>query len=228
MPPLTATAHVLPMPFGPVEVRTIRDPVYEPLWIGRRAIARLAGGRAALSDEEGDDLVAFDDLRAAIPPAVLAADAVVDGYLVPVPRDTTGIATLVEGELPTPRAVGRQLFLGGGARRAARRDALDATLARRTVTIPAGGGAFVAIDLLELDGASLLDVPLLERKRLLEAVIVESTLVRRTPIARPPVQAWFAQWRALGFLEYAAKAANSRYTPGVAGSEWAIGGIPRR
>ena len=39
--------------------------------------------------------------------------------------------------------------------------------------------AFVVVDLLWLDGTSLLDVPLLERRRLLESVVVESDLVRR-------------------------------------------------
>jgi hypothetical protein len=219
------------MPFGQIEARTVRNPLFEPLWIGRRTIVRVGGvggGRARLTDEEGDDLAAFDDLRAALVPAVLAGDAVIDGYLVPTPRDTTGVAALVEGEEVTPGGVGRQLLLGGAGKRSVRRDALDATVARRNVAIAPDGAAFVAIDLLELDGTSLLDVPLLERKRLLESVLVQSVLVRLTPFVRPPVEVWFAQWRALGFLEYAAKAANGRYTPGVAGADWAIGRIPRR
>ena len=40
--------------------------------------------------------------------------------------------------------------------------------------------AFVATDLLWLDGESLLDVPLLERRRLLEGVLDQSYLVRRS------------------------------------------------
>ncbi len=45
--------------------------------------------------------------------------------------------------------------------------------------------AFVAIDLLWLDGEPLDDVPLLERKRLLDTVLAQSRLVRVTPFVRP-------------------------------------------
>ena len=64
--------------------------------------------------------------------------------------------------------------------------------------LPEGSpAAFVAIDLLSIDDQSLLDVPLLERKRLLEAAIGEDELVRRTMMVRPPVEAWLGQWKAL-------------------------------
>ena len=44
----------------------------------------------------------------------------------------------------------------------------------------------VVIDLLWLDGEWLLDVPLLERKRLLEAIVPGDDLVRPSPYVRPP------------------------------------------
>ena len=46
--------------------------------------------------------------------------------------------------------------------------------------------SFVATDLLWLDDTSLLDVPLLERRRLLESVIAESDVVRVGAFVRPP------------------------------------------
>ena len=73
--------------------------------------------------------------------------------------------------------------------------------------------AFVAIDLLRLDGDSLLDVPLLERKRLLDSVVAPSDLVRVGAYVRPPLQTWISTWRRLGFVGLSYRAANSRYHP---------------
>jgi bifunctional non-homologous end joining protein LigD len=86
--------------------------------------------------------------------------------------------------------------------------------------------AFVAIDLLSLDGQSMLDIPLLERKRLLESVLTESNLVRRSAFVRPPVDPWLASWRSMGFRELAYKAANGRYVQGQVNDDWALVRIP--
>lgn len=79
---------------------------------------------------------------------------------------------------------------------------------------------FIAVDLLELDGQELFDVPLLERRRLLESVITENARVRVTPAVRPPIDASVSVWRALGFAFYVAKHANSRYLPGERNPDW--------
>ena len=50
--------------------------------------------------------------------------------------------------------------------------------------------SYVATDLLWLDDTSLLDVPLLERRRLLESVLVESDVVRVGAFIRPPIESW--------------------------------------
>lgn len=78
----------------------------------------------------------------------------------------------------------------------------------------------VVVDLLEIDDQTLLDVPLLERRRLLESVVVESDEVRITPAARAPIQASMNAWRAQGFQATMAKHANSRYLPGERNAEW--------
>ena len=88
--------------------------------------------------------------------------------------------------------------------------------------------SFVATDLLWLDGTSLLDVPLLERRRLLESVLVESDVVRVGAFVRPPIESWVDSWRAMGFAGLTYKAANSRYLPGEPNPDWVITGMPRR
>ena len=88
--------------------------------------------------------------------------------------------------------------------------------------------AFVAIDMLWLDGEPLFDVPLLERKRLLESVLAETDLIRVGQYVRPPIDTWIGSWRALGFSGMTFKAANGRYRPGTTAKDWATASMPRR
>ena len=82
--------------------------------------------------------------------------------------------------------------------------------------------AFVALDMLSVDNQRLFDIPLLERKRLLESVVQQSPLVRIGPWVTPPVQAWLRTWRSSGFKGAIVKASNSRYVPGSKTDQWAI------
>jgi len=82
--------------------------------------------------------------------------------------------------------------------------------------------AFVVLDLLRIDGQSLFDVPLLERKRLLEGMIQQSPLVRVSPWVTPPIHPWLRTWRTAGFRGAMVKGANSRYLPGSKNMEWAV------
>lgn len=85
--------------------------------------------------------------------------------------------------------------------------------------------AFVALDLLRIDRETLFDVPLLERKRLLEGAIQQSPLVRISPWVRPPITAWLRTWTRAGFKGAMVKNSNSRYVPGSMTVEWApVGG----
>ena len=80
--------------------------------------------------------------------------------------------------------------------------------------------AFVAVDLLELDGEPLLDVPLQERRRLLESVVDERVQVRVSPAVKQPIGGWLLGWRESGFTHYVAKHQNSRYVPGERTEDW--------
>jgi bifunctional non-homologous end joining protein LigD len=82
------------------------------------------------------------------------------------------------------------------------------------------GPAFVAIDLVELDGQPLHEVPYLERRRLLQSVLQEKARVRISQAVRQPIQGWLPAWRKLGFEHYLAKHVNSRYRPGEVSEQW--------
>src|SRR3990172_4892637 len=152
----------------------------------------------------------------------------IDVHLLPAPlRDTRGAESIAGlDSLPSAGQMGRQFLMGSGGTE--RREKIEAAQARRVALPSPSPTAFVAIDLLWLDGQPIIDVPLAERKRLLESVLLEGDIVRRTVAVRAPVEAWYGQWHALGFREVAVKDANSRYTPGTPGNDWATALIPRR
>jgi len=226
----------LPMAFGRARRRKLRDPIFEPLWGGNRALVTFApagDGRPpsdpVLTDEAGAEIAVTDELREALSGSLLVSSAVIDGYVVPGPfPDTTGVvAGLLDDSVMSSGAVTRRFFIGGGGRNE-RKETLAALAARTPRIEPDQAVGFVAVDLLEIDGASLLDVPLQERKRLLDSALADNGLVRRTVFVRAPVEPWYAQWRALGFREIAVKGANSRYAPGAKSDEWGIELLPVR
>ena len=88
--------------------------------------------------------------------------------------------------------------------------------------------AFVAVDLLSIDGARLLDVPLLERKRILDGALAPTELVRITPFVQAPGGSFINTWRGLGFRELAYKAVNGRYTPDLRNNDWSILPMPTK
>ena len=224
------------MAFGKARRRKLQDPIFEPLWAGHRALVTFEATRdgqqasdPVLTDETGAGIPVTDELREALAGSLLVSSAVVDGYVVPGPfRDTTGVvAGLLDDSVMSSGAVTRRFLIGGGGRNE-RKEALEALAARSPHIEPDQAVGFVAVDLLEIDGASLLDVPLQERKRLLESALADNELVRRTVFVRAPVEPWYAQWRALGFREIAVKGANSRYAPGATSDEWGIELLPVR
>jgi ATP-dependent DNA ligase len=193
----------------------IRDPIVEPLWSGTRVLVHLPARSAAdaappsarIVDGRGLELTAhLGELAAAVTASIQADDAVVDGVLThEATRGGEGAISITE-----PRTSLMDLVVRGDpgvevVRRDAPREPTE---------------AFVAIDLLRLDGASLLDVPLLERKRLLESVIVQSERIRVSVHARPPVDPWVTSWKGAGLQGAMLKAANSRYVPGGRSAEW--------
>ncbi|HVR88613.1 MAG TPA: hypothetical protein VHG53_03600 [Candidatus Limnocylindria bacterium] len=81
---------------------------------------------------------------------------------------------------------------------------------------------FSAFDLLEVDGESLLDVPLLERKRHLESLIAPSVNVRLTAYVTRGLRSWRDTLAGLGFKRVVLKDWNSTYSPGQTVGSWLV------
>jgi bifunctional non-homologous end joining protein LigD len=79
---------------------------------------------------------------------------------------------------------------------------------------------FVAVDLLEVDGTSLLNAPLLERKRHLAGLLRVSPNVRISPFVRRGMRAWRDTLQGQGFRRFVLKKVNSRYHPGETNDDW--------
>jgi ATP-dependent DNA ligase len=198
--------------------RAVLDPLIEPSWGGVRVIARFALGHTFFIDEEGADCT--DEFAAVADAASAAAQAdemILDGFLTVQPTQATAGVSITGIEAPSAGQMMTQMLVG------TRRSRPPESTHRLDPDRPI---AFVAVDLLSIDGASLLDVPLLERKRLLDGALRTGELVRITPFVRLPIGSFVATWRGLGFAALAYKAANSRYIPNGRNDDWSIAPMP--
>lgn len=199
----------------------VADPIVEPLWSGTRVLAHVTvtpeaepPAKVELIEEGGLELAAeLPDLATAIGASVLALDAIVDGVITrQLTLDGVGAAAIPEvHSRPTEMFVRSNLDFDVQAR-----GLIEEQAGREPVD------GFVAVDLLRIDGTSLLDVPLLERKRLLESVIRPGPWVRLSNHVRPPHDPWIATWKSMGLRGGILKAANSRYHPNDDTTEWQI------
>lgn len=226
-------ASLRPQPFGDGRPDRVIDPIVEPQWAGIRALAAVDAGAAAgdgavwLADEDGDAVEGYPEVEAALLATTRSQGVVLDGFLTKqAVQDSTGVFLKVDVDTSVQSAIGH-FFLGSRRNRAAEAAELRAAIRRAETFGPDDVVTYVAFDLLWLDGESLLEVPLLERRRLLEDVVTESGLVRRGAYVRPPIGGWIRSWKAQGFVGLTFRAANSRYSPGAASTDWATSPMPR-
>jgi ATP dependent DNA ligase domain len=230
---LGADPHDLARPLRPQEFGSSRptdivDALVEPAWPGVRVLAAVGDGRATLW-AEGEPVDEHEPLRTALQRATSAGEgAIFDGYLTKrVLSEGVGMQVGVY-EFPSITAHVSRLFIGG------RRNRLDEMEKRRAAEVEDASFVttdvvnLVVVDLLWLDDQWLLDVPLLERKRILESVLAAEALVRPGPYVRQPADSWIGSWRAQGFRGMTFKAANSRYRPGETARDWTAADLPRR
>jgi hypothetical protein len=200
MTDLHATIPSDPRDWRPQGVRAgldpsrIENPVAEPLWIGVRLLAHYREDRG--SNEWGSVEVIDSDGADGLHRATRAFDQ--------LRRSVRASEAVLDG------VVTQQAWNHG----------VDMDFGSADRTREAPDPAFVVLDLLRVDDQPLFDVPLLERKRLLDGVLDQSPLVRISPWTMTPIRPWFLTWRRAGFPGIVVKAANSRYVPGSVSTEW--------
>lgn len=217
-----------PQQFGGLRAADVDDPLIEPLWQGLRVLVLVDGEDVEIRDLDGEEINEFEEIAAELAAASRADKLVLEGYLSHQPIQDLAAVARRDGEPANSGASLGQMWFGSLGRRRARNQLPPVEAIGREPLPAEADVAIVAVDLLWLDDEPLLDVPLLERKRILESVLAESSLVRRGIYVRPPVDAWLGSWRAFGFTRLAFKAANSRYRPGAPNPQWAIAEVPLR
>jgi len=231
---ITADAHELarplrPQEFGRARPTRIPDAIVEPAWPGVRVLASVSGGTATLWDE-GQLVEELAAVGHALARATMASadGAIFEGYLTKqVLSEGVGVRAWTP-EYPTMTGQMTKMLIGG------RRRQIEEIEKQREAEIADRQFAeddevnLVVVDLLWLDGEWLLDVPLLERRRVLESILQPGDLVRPGLFVRQPIDSWIGSWRAQGFRGLTFKAANSRYRPGETADDWTRSDLPRR
>jgi len=206
----------------------VQDPLIEPLWTGLRVLAVVDGDRVTFRDIDGDAIEEFDDVAGELVAARLADRLILDGYLThQVLQEPAAIARRAAEAKSSDAPTMSQMWFGNLLRRGGRK-APSVEQTERAAPVVDGDVALVMVDILWLDDDPLLNVPLLERKRILESAVGESRLVRRGTFVRPPVDTWLGSWRSFGFSRMSYKAANSRYLPGQQNPQWTVADVPAR
>jgi bifunctional non-homologous end joining protein LigD len=168
---------------------------YEVKWDGMRALAFIRDGSLRLqSANERDVTVSWPELHG-LPDALPAGEVLLDGELV---------ATDDEGR-PSFGRLQQRMHIG-----------MAAEAVRRAAEVPV---TYVVFDLLHLDGHRLLDVPLVDRRWLLDQVVEPAPSWRTSPV-HDDGPALLAAADERGLEGVVAKLADSRYEPGARVRTW--------
>lgn len=227
--PFSIALPVRPQQYGRERADRIDQPVVEPYWLGLRVIVAATSETAVILDDgvpvPGQERIVSRLTRML---AHTADGLILDGYLTKQVSADDLPAVISGDAIPSATQLATKALVG--IRRDRSKEKIQRLQAEEAARTFADDDLvnLVATDLLWLDGEWLLDVPLLERKRLLEAVIPGDDLVRAGPYVQPPYGTWIGSWRSQGFIGLTFKEANSRYRPGEVAADWATSDLPRR
>ena len=170
------------------------DYIFEVKWGGVRAIAVIEDGRVRLHGRNLRDLTPLYPELATLPRCLDAHSAVIDGEIA-----AWGTESLPDFELLRPRLLQPSV----------------PPPARRPSAI-----IYQVFDLLQLDGAWLLDLPLYERRNLLHQRLRPNRAVQVADFVRDEGLAFFEAVRSHGLAGVVAKHKYSAYVPGERSPSW--------
>ena len=169
---------------------------YEVKWDGMRALCFVDGDRLRVqSYNERDVTVSWPEL-AGLPDALPAATALLDGELVATDGDGRPSFGLLQQRMHVTD---------------------PAEAARRSAEVPV---AYVAFDLLHLDGHDLTGLPLTDRRRLLDQVLEPGPRWRCSPLHDDGLALLDGHRSERGLEGVVAKRLDSRYEPGKRTRTW--------
>ena len=189
-------APMLATPGPPPPPSTAEPWAYEIKWDGVRALASPTGGELALRSRNGRDITRSYPELAPLGAILARREAVLDGEIV---------AFDASGRPSFERLQERMHVDGDGAARE--------RAARTPVT-------YVIFDLLQLDGAALIDRPYAERRELLDELELQGAAWRTPDFHRGDGAALLAASAAQGLEGLVAKRLDSRYEPGRRSAAW--------
>ena len=184
------------------------DWLFEIKWDGYRVEAVLRDGKVRLWTRNRVDAATYFPDLAGSADWIVAREAIVDGEVVALDAEGRPDFSLLQD-----RTGLRGLEAATGRRS---RDAATPTTDERAA-IPL---AYMVFDLLHLDGSSLLDVPLEERKRLLHRVVRSHPVVRYASHVVGEGEAFVRAAAERGLEGVVAKRRGSRYEPGKRSRDW--------
>ena len=167
---------------------------FEPKWDGIRALAVCSDTTTLISRNEHDVTAAYPELET-LHLRLIGLDAVIDGEIVAFDQG-----------VPSFQMLQARMHLRDRAR-------VEKAMQSTPVT-------YMAFDLLYLDGHSLLDEPLSERRRLLEAILVASDRFQLSPAIDGEGKTLFEAAREQRLEGILAKKLDSRYRPGSRSRDW--------
>ena len=170
------------------------DWAFEPKWDGIRAIANCNDSTQLISRNEKDITAGYPELSK-LHERVVGLEAMLDGEIV----------AFKEG-VPSFQKLQARMHV---------RD--PAQVERAVKTNPV---AFIAFDLIYLDGRSLIDLPFTERRALLEETLVISDQLQVSPSIPEEGIALFEAAEAQNLEGIVAKKMSSTYEPGGRSSSW--------
>ena len=182
--------------------RAFSDPdwLYEIKWDGYRVEAVIRDGTAKLWTRSLKDAETYFPSLLSPPTWIDAREAIVDGEVVALDEEGRPDFSLLQERISQRRGPGRAAAAAAGA--------------------PTGPLVYQVFDLLYLDGRSLLNVPLEDRKRLLRSVLRETNRVRFASHVVGEGEAFMAAAEAQGLEGIVAKLRRSRYEPGKRTPAW--------
>jgi len=184
------------------------DWLFEIKWDGYRVEAVIRDKRVRLWTRNRVDAATYFPDLAGPPDWIVAREAVVDGEVVALDGDGRPDFSLLQD-----RTGLRGLEAASGRRPPdGPRPSADE---RRAIPL-----AYMVFDLLHLDGSSLLDVPLEERKRLLQRVLRPHPIVRYASHVVGEGEAFVRAAAERGLEGVVAKRRVSRYEPGKRSRDW--------